>query len=165
MMLDETDLGILRALAESATASDRDIARIVGVAPAVVRDRIHRMQSAGVLQFRVELAPSRRDIGIQALALVKARPGRRREVAAALLDLDEVSHVVILAGAYDASAHLWCRDHSHLGLVHDKLESIGGIVEVATHVITGSTSQPGAAIVSGASLSRLDTVNPDSPQH
>ena len=165
MTLDETDLAILRALGECATASDRDIARIVGVAPVVVRDRIYCMQSAGVLQFRVELAPARRDLGIQALALVQARPGQRREVAAALLDLDEVSHVVILVGVWDASVYLWCRDHSHLGLVQNKLESIGGIAEVAAHVITGSASQPGAAAVGGANLSRSDTVNPDSPQH
>ena len=141
MMSEETDPVSSQASEEATAEHYRNIAEIVGVTIGTVRDRIDRMKETHLTRSSARVPQP--DLRVLAVLLVNTRPGRRDEVAAALLELEEVSRVGTLAGDYDMIAHLSLRDGAHLrDVVRRKLETIDDIIEMVPHVVTWSTSPP-----------------------
>ncbi|MBX5082529.1 Lrp/AsnC family transcriptional regulator [Rhizobium lentis] len=71
--LDEIDARILSALKSDARLSISELARLVGMSPPSVSDRIRRLEAAGVIRgFTVDV--DTRAIGYQIRAIVRIRP-------------------------------------------------------------------------------------------
>ncbi|MBX4959616.1 Lrp/AsnC family transcriptional regulator [Rhizobium lentis] len=71
--LDEIDARILSALNSDARLSISELARLVGMSPPSVSDRIRRLEAAGVIRgFTVDV--DTRAIGYQIRAIVRIRP-------------------------------------------------------------------------------------------
>ncbi|MGH3762616.1 Lrp/AsnC family transcriptional regulator [Actinophytocola sp.] len=65
---------ILRALAENPRQSTAELARTVGMSPPAVRERVGRLERAGVIRgYRLDLDPTA--IGLPVTAWVRIRPG------------------------------------------------------------------------------------------
>ena len=72
--LDETNRNILRALADNPRQSTAELARSVGMSPPAVRERVGRLEQAGVIRgYRLDIDPAA--IGLPVTAWVRIRPG------------------------------------------------------------------------------------------
>jgi Lrp/AsnC family transcriptional regulator, leucine-responsive regulatory protein len=72
--LDETNRRILAALAESPRMSTSELARTVGMSAPAVRERVARLEQAGVIRgYRLDVDPAA--IGLPVAAWVRIRPG------------------------------------------------------------------------------------------
>jgi Lrp/AsnC family leucine-responsive transcriptional regulator len=72
--LDEVNTAILRALAENPRLSTAELARTVGMSPPAVRERVGRLEWAGVIRgYRLDVDPAA--IGLPVTAWVRIRPG------------------------------------------------------------------------------------------
>ena len=137
MKIDDVDLEIVRILSGDGRTSYSDIAKAVGVSVGTVRNRINQMRSGGLLRFNVWLDPNRSGLGINALILLKVTAGKLDDVIAELIGLNETGYVAALAGTYDATADIFCRDVPHLDqVVHEQMEQIDGVTEVFVHLVT-----------------------------
>lgn len=115
--LDLVDVAVLEALLRDARASQRSIARAVGMSAPAVAERIARLERAGVIAgYRPVINRERLGfpvtayLGVQTLE-TGSEPLR---VLAALADLPEVEQASVITGPMDLMLHLRVRDHEHL---------------------------------------------------
>lgn len=155
VQLDDIDLKIVQTLQQDGRTSYSDISKAVGVSAGTVRNRINQMRSSGILSVNVWLDPSLGGFSIHATLLLRVRSGQLAAVADALSDLEESGYVATLAGAYDAVAHVYCRDVAHLRvLIHDRIQQIDGVVDVLTNLVTDNRHQSSLDTIAGAAPSR-----------
>jgi DNA-binding Lrp family transcriptional regulator len=115
--LDDVDLAILEQLVGDARASQRKIAREVGMSPPAVAERIARLERAGVIRgYRAEIDRSLLGFSLVAYASVFAENVLKDpdEVLEALAAVPEVEEATIVAGSMDLIIRLRVRDHEHL---------------------------------------------------
>jgi Lrp/AsnC family transcriptional regulator, leucine-responsive regulatory protein len=73
-LLDDTNTSLLKALTDDPRASAAELARVVGMSAPAVRERISRLERAGVIRgYRVDIDPAA--IGLPVAAWVRVRPG------------------------------------------------------------------------------------------
>lgn len=98
--IDDTDREILRLLLEDARRPYSDIAERVDLSPPAVSNRVDRLRELGVVRsFTLDLDESMLRDGVPVLAELVVDPGRTREVARAVRELDPVEHVFATADA------------------------------------------------------------------
>lgn len=96
--LDETDLEILRLLAENGRRPYSDIAELVGLSPPAVSDRVNRLKEHGVIRrFTVDIDRSQLRNGTSVLVRLIVVPGHADAVQQTLTELDAVEHVFTTA--------------------------------------------------------------------
>jgi Lrp/AsnC family leucine-responsive transcriptional regulator len=72
--IDEINLSILQALADDPRQSTAELARTVGMSAPAVRERVGRLERAGVIRgYRLDIDPAA--IGLPVAAWVRIRPG------------------------------------------------------------------------------------------
>jgi Lrp/AsnC family transcriptional regulator, regulator for asnA, asnC and gidA len=126
--VDAVDRRIVAALQRDGRRPFTSIGRELGLSEAAVRQRVARLQAAGIMQVVAVTDPMA--LGYQAIAMVGIRvDGRsRRQVAEAVAGLPEVSYLVLTAGSFDLLAEVVCRDNDHLlRLLSDDLAGIEGV--------------------------------------
>ena len=137
MELDDLDLDIVRILSDDGRASYSEMSKTLGVSVGTVRNRVNHMRATGMLYFNVWLDPHRSGIGVIATLLLKVHAGCLPAVTSVLIDFDETGYVATLAGEHDLITDAFCRDVAHLSrLVHDEIQTIDGVIEVRTYVVT-----------------------------
>jgi Lrp/AsnC family leucine-responsive transcriptional regulator len=110
------DKQILTILQEDGRASNVSIAKRIGVGHTRVRDRIIRMEEAGVIErYEAVINPAALERGI--LCIVQLRVNQAfdfNELVAQLLEFDEVVEIANVTGNFDAHIRVWSRDVAHL---------------------------------------------------
>ena len=131
-LLDDVGKAIVEQLQMDGRRSYATIARAVGLSEAAVRQRVGRLQEAGVIQIVAVTDPLQ--LGFRRQAMVGVRvDGDIRVVADALAELAEVDYVVITAGTYDVLAEIVCEsDERLLELLSDKIRRIEGVARTET---------------------------------
>ncbi|MFN8459521.1 MAG: Lrp/AsnC family transcriptional regulator [Anaerolineae bacterium] len=124
---DELDRKILAILQEDGRASHVNIARRLGVGHTRVRDRILKMEEAGVIAgYQVVLNPVK--LGHDVECVVQLEVDQRLDfdqLARQLLQIDEVVEVINLTGPVDAHVRVWARDIAHLReILYNKLSTL-----------------------------------------
>lgn len=122
--LDDLDTQILSILQENGRASHVTIARQLGVSHSRVRDRILRLEEAGVIEgYQAVIDPGK--LGLNVLCIVQLEADQRldfEELVAQLLQIDEVVEVTNVTGQVDAHIRVWARDVLHLrDILYNKL--------------------------------------------
>jgi Lrp/AsnC family leucine-responsive transcriptional regulator len=122
--LDDLDRKILEILQKDGRASHVNIARQLGVGHTRVRDRILRMEDAGVIAgYRAVINPA--VLGQGVLCIVQLQTDQRMDfdkLVNEILAIDEVVEVVNVTGEVDAHIRIWARDVPHLReILYDKL--------------------------------------------
>ena len=114
--INDTDLQILRLLAEDARYSQRALARTIGMSPAAVSERIARLENTGVIRgYQARLSYVALDRSMTVFVGISSVQGEdQRQLAAALLELPVVESVDIVMGPMDLMVRLRVRDHTHL---------------------------------------------------
>lgn len=125
--LDELDRKILAILQEDGRASHVNIARRLGVGHTRARDRILKMEEAGVIAgYQVILNPVK--LGHDVECIVQLEVDQRldfEELARQLLQIDEVVEVINLTGPVDAHVRVWAKDIAHLReILYNKLSTL-----------------------------------------
>ncbi len=96
--LDDTDLKIVRLLAEDARRPYSEIADRVGLAPPTVSERIDRLRETGVVRgFTAEVDRSLLDDGVPLLVEVECAVGRSESVRQAIAERTDAEHVLSTA--------------------------------------------------------------------
>ena len=118
--LDETDLEILRLLAENARRPYSEIAEQVGLSGPAVSDRVDRLEAAGVINgFTVDVDQSQLRAGVPVFVRASVPPGAVDECQTALIDADAVEHVFVTA-----DGDCWFYARAQLQRVHEWLEGL-----------------------------------------
>ena len=101
-----------------------NIAKQLGVGHTRVRDRIIRMEQAGVIKgYQAEIDPAMLGQGVLCIVQLKARQELDfDEFIEQILQIEEVVDVANLTGDVDAHIRVWARDVPHLrDILYNKL--------------------------------------------
>ena len=131
--VDPVDRRIVAALQRDGRRPFTSIARDLGISEAAVRQRVARLQGAGVMQVVAVADPM--TLGFKTMAMVGISvDGRARKAAAeAVRRLPEVSYLVLTAGSFDMLAEVVCEDNDHLlRLLSEDLAGIDGVRQTQT---------------------------------
>jgi Lrp/AsnC family leucine-responsive transcriptional regulator len=136
--LDETDLQILDLLQANARETQAEIARIVGLAPSAVLERMRKLEARGTLRgYVAQVDP--KAIGVGLLAFVSVRTeefGPEQRIAHALAELPEVLELHDVAGEDCYLIKVRARDAEHLGqLLRSRVARIPGVRSTRTTIV------------------------------
>jgi Lrp/AsnC family transcriptional regulator, regulator for asnA, asnC and gidA len=133
-LLDDVGKAIVEQLQEDGRRPYATIARAVGLSEAAVRQRVARLQEAGVIQIVAVTDPLQ--LGFRRQAMVGVRTaGDPVVLADELSKMPEVDYVVITAGSYDVLAEAVCEDDEHLlELVGRRIRALPGVQSTETFV-------------------------------
>jgi Lrp/AsnC family leucine-responsive transcriptional regulator len=137
-MIDETDATILDLLQENARISQADVARVVGLAPSAVLERIRKLENRGIIKGYTALVDPRA-LEQSMLAFVAVRseeaPGED-SVARALSKCPEVLEVHHVAGDDCYMVKVRARDAEHIGqLLRLRFARIPGVKSTRTTIV------------------------------
>src|SRR5437588_3872451 len=110
---DDVSKQIIEQLRQGGRRSSAAIGKAVGLSEAAVRQRVQRLQDAGVMQIVAVTDPLTLGFQRQAMIAIKTE-GDLEKVADQLADMDEIDYVVITAGSFDVLAEVVCEDDGHL---------------------------------------------------
>lgn len=118
LTLDRIDFGILAALQNNASLSNKELAARVGLAPSSCLARVRKLRAAGVLKgAHAEVDPAPLGIHLQAMLAVRLQQHSRAEVEAFRAHVQTLAEVVALyhvTGNDDFLVHVAVRDADHL---------------------------------------------------
>jgi len=137
-MIDETDVVILELLQENARISQADVARVVGLAPSAVLERIRKLESRGVVKgYTALLDPHALEQAMLAFVAVRTAEAPGDEsVARALAQCPEVLELHHVAGDDCYLLKVRARDAEHVGrLLRHRFGRIPGVVSTRTTIV------------------------------
>ncbi len=139
--LDNTDTKILRALQADGRVPLTQLGGQLGIPHGTARDRIRKLENAGVIeQYTAVISPTR--VGYLINCYVQLTLDHRVDVAQsieALMAIEEVTEIHILAAEIDALVRIWARDVEHLRqILYEKFTEIPGLVRTTTVVVLNS---------------------------
>ena len=112
--LDSVDAEILAALAKDARTSIADLARLVGLSPPSVSERIRRLEEAGIIEgYTLSLNPKALGLPIAAWLRIRPIPGQLQKVSEILRELPEIVECDRITGddCFIARAHVSSIEH------------------------------------------------------
>jgi Lrp/AsnC family transcriptional regulator for asnA, asnC and gidA len=128
--VDDMDLRLLAHLAENARLSHRSLARLVGMSPPAVTERVSRLERKGIIRgYRADLDMSMVGYPLTVYVNLITHQGPNHDhILDALADIPEVTSAEITAGRTDMLVRLLVRDHQHLRQVlYQSILAIDGI--------------------------------------
>jgi Lrp/AsnC family leucine-responsive transcriptional regulator len=133
---DETDTALLRELQEDARLSLAELGRRVGLSPPAARDRLERLEDAGViLGYRAEIDP--RALGFELAVVLRIRPAPRelKKVAELAKRTPEVVECHRITGDDCYLMKAYVRDVDHMEEVIDRFAIYG---QTTTSIVQSS---------------------------
>jgi Lrp/AsnC family leucine-responsive transcriptional regulator len=98
-LLDDTNRSLLRVLSNHPRASAAELARRVGMSAPAVRERLTRLEQAGViLGYRVEIDPAAIGLPVAAWIRIQPGPGQLPKIADLAARMPEVSECHRISG-------------------------------------------------------------------
>ncbi len=134
--MDELDQTILRTLQEDGRTPFTQIAKQAGVSETTIRSRYHSLEEAGIVRTVAVVDPFA--LGFQAPALIELSVDADKidDVARTIVELPEVSYLVMTLGSCDLAVEVFCRDLQHLTeLVTRRIGPIPGVRSSETLMI------------------------------
>ena len=126
-LLDEIGKAIVHQLQEDGRRPYASIGRAVGLSEAAVRQRVQRLQEAGIIQIVAVTDPMQLGFRRQAMVGIQA-DGDLPAVADALGELPECEYVVLTAGRFDLLVEVVCEDDDHLlRLIGSRIRAVPGV--------------------------------------
>lgn len=136
-MIDETDRRILEALAEDARMSVRDLAGRLHLSRANAYARLKRLQETGVLRgFTTVVDHGALGLGVPAYVHVRIKQNSWKRFKDRVVALPEAVHVSLLAGDFDVTVLVRCRDAEHLReLVLERVQAMPEVLSTQTVLV------------------------------
>jgi Lrp/AsnC family leucine-responsive transcriptional regulator len=137
-MIDETDAIILDLLQENGRMSQAEVARVVGLAPSAVLERLRKLETRGAIKgYTALIDPHAVDQAMLAFIAVRTAqaPGDER-VAQSLAQSPEVLEVHHVAGDDCYLVKVRARDAEHIGrLLRHRFGRLPGVVSTRTTIV------------------------------
>jgi Lrp/AsnC family transcriptional regulator, leucine-responsive regulatory protein len=143
--VDELDLALLDALADDARQSKRALARVVGMSPPAVADRLERLERAGVIRgYRADIDWAALGYPVVVYLAVTAGPGMELDkIIQAIRQLPETLDMSVVTGSLDLLVRLRVRDHTHLrSLLLTRIFTIPGVQRTETFLSLADVESP-----------------------
>lgn len=134
MTPDDKDREILNLLREDARISAKALAAKVGLARSSLRDRIAKLEKAGIIRgYRTDVA----DPSLSAVAclLVKLKATPSPQVVKRLERLPEVKRCLSLAGEIDLLIDIAAESLARLNQIRDEISHFPEVAETTTAVV------------------------------
>lgn len=134
MTPDDKDREILSLLREDARISAKSLAAKVGLARSSLRDRIAKLEKAGIIRgYRTDIA----DPSLSAVAclLVKLKTTPSPQVVNRLERLPEVKRCLSLAGEIDLLIDIAAESLARLNQIRDEISHFPEVAETTTAVV------------------------------
>jgi Lrp/AsnC family transcriptional regulator for asnA, asnC and gidA len=132
--LDDVSKAIIEQLQEDGRRPYASIGKAVGLSEAAVRQRVQRLQEAGMMQIVAVTDPLQVGFARQAMIGVRCS-GDTALVADALAEMPEVAYVVVTAGSFDVLAEVVCEDDDHLlDLISTRIRRLEGVYSTESFV-------------------------------
>ena len=114
--LDQTDRKILSMLVNNARTPFLEIARECGISGAAVHQRVHKMETSGVITgSRMTVKPGSLGLGICAcISLSLTDDNKYQEVVDALKHVPEIVECHFVTGSAALLVKMYCYDNDHL---------------------------------------------------
>ena len=136
--IDDTDLHILHKLQENARETQAEIARVVGLAPSAVLERIRKLEARRIIRgYAAQLDPAALGQGMLAFVAVRSAESPSDDsVARQLGELPEVLEVHHVAGDDCYLVKVRTRSSEHLGmLLRTQIGKIPGVRSTRTTIV------------------------------
>ena len=133
VVLDDISKQIIEQLQQDGRHSYAAIGKAVGLSEAAVRQRVQRLQDAGVMQIVAVTDPLTLGFRRQAMIGIKS-DGDLEKVADQLADMEEIDYVVITAGSFDLLAEVVCEDDDHLLEILSRVRGVPSVTSTETFV-------------------------------
>ena len=133
VVLDEISKRIIEQLQHDGRQSYAAIGKAVGLSEAAVRQRVQRLQEAGVMQIVAVTDPLTLGFRRQAMIGLKS-DGDLEKVADDLADIKEIDYVVITAGSFDLLLEVVCEDDDHLLEILGRVRAVPSVTSTETLV-------------------------------
>ena len=138
IILDKTDLHILKLMQENARISNADLARELGMAPSGVLERVKKLEQKKVIeQYTTRINPDALQQKMLAFIFTKAKdaPGCN-DTARALAEIPEVQEVHHIAGddCYLVKVRTY-DSHSLMNLMRTSFSKIPNLVSTRTTIV------------------------------
>lgn len=135
MELDRTDFALVGALQENAAQRLEDLARLVGLAPSSVHERLRRLERAGVIR-RWTVECDAEALGVPVLAFVGVRSTRPcSELRAALEAVPEIEECHSVAGALSLLLKVRVESPPALLALAERLRQVPGVESTETTIV------------------------------
>jgi Lrp/AsnC family transcriptional regulator, regulator for asnA, asnC and gidA len=136
-VLDAVDRRILAMLVQDGRTAAAEMARhIEGVSERSIRYRIKRLKKSGVLRVSAIINPLALGYATIGEVVINVAPGCLQQVAAQLVELDQVSYVAGAVGDGDLNAQIYARDTEELvRLTNEVIGVIPGVARVRTIIV------------------------------
>ncbi|MFM7509823.1 MAG: Lrp/AsnC family transcriptional regulator [Actinomycetota bacterium] len=134
--IDDLDKAIIRELQRDGRMAYAQLAPLVGLSQAAVRQRVQRLVETGIVQVVAVTDPQRLGFTVQAMVGLRAS-GDLRRLAERLAAVEEIDYVVVTAGSFDLLLEVVCADNDALlELLDREVRSVEGVVsaEVFTYL-------------------------------
>ena len=132
-LLDAVSKQIIEQLQQDGRRSYAAIGKVVGLSEAAVRQRVQRLQDAGVMQIVAVTDPLTLGFRRQAMIAIKI-DGDLDKVAGQLADMEEIDYVVITAGSFDILIEVVCEDDDQLLEILGRIRAIPSVTTTETFV-------------------------------
>ncbi|MEU8250397.1 Lrp/AsnC family transcriptional regulator [Nonomuraea sp. NPDC048916] len=126
VVLDELSKQIIEQLQGDGRMPYAAIGKAVGLSEAAVRQRVQRLQEAGVMQIVAVTDPLTLGFPRQAMIGVTCE-GNLETVADELAAIDEIDYVVLTAGSFDLIVEVVCEGDRHLLEILSKIRDIPAV--------------------------------------
>ena len=133
VVLDEISKQIIEQLQNDGRQSYAAIGKAVGLSEAAIRQRVQRLQEAGVLQIVAVTDPLTLGFNRQAMIGVKCE-GDLQSVADKLASIEEIDYVVLTAGSFDVLCEVVCEDDDHLLEILRRIRDVPSVTSTETFV-------------------------------
>src|ERR1043166_9483108 len=152
-MIDDVDATILDLLQDNARISQADVARVVGLAPSAVLERIRKLEARGIIRGYAALVdPHALDQSMLAFVAVRTEeaPGDN-SVSNALAKCPEVLELHHVAGEDCYLLKVRARDAEHVGqLLRHRFGRIPGVKATRTTIVLETVKETPRLPVSAA---------------
>jgi len=133
IVLDDISKRIIEQLQVDGRQSYAAIGKAVGLSEAAVRQRVQRLQEAGVMQIVAVTDPLTLGFRRQAMIGLKS-DGDLEKVADDLASMAEIDYVVITAGSFDLLLEVVCEDDDHLLEILGRVRGVPSVMSTETLV-------------------------------
>lgn len=130
--LDETDLLLLKTVANNAKLTNKELAALVNLSPSPVFERMKRLETNGYIKKYIAILDSEKfNQGFIVFCNIKLKQHDKHighQFVADILNIDEVVECYNISGDYDFILKVYARDMKHYqDFVFNKLGSVTGI--------------------------------------
>jgi Lrp/AsnC family leucine-responsive transcriptional regulator len=157
--LDALDARILEVLQENARTTQSDIAKVVGLAPSAVLERIRKLEAKGAIrEYVAAVDPHMANRALLAFVAVRTSEfGPEQRSAHALAEIPEVLEVHHVAGDDCYFLKIRAKDAEHLGqLLRQQIATTPGVTSTRTTIVLETVKETSRIpIVIGRTKERL----------